>query len=124
MDKEKYFDTEGIKGRYQKAIAPETVKALIVFCEQEPEFEQAVEQSDKSFQECLDHVVNGIGNSISDLEVYSRAVKFYFPVAELHFSMKIDLCGNTGYTPPPVTMTEFKPKHSGLSISLDDLLDF
>ncbi len=77
MDKEKYFDAKSIKGRYQHAVAADTAKALAHFCEQEPEFEQAVEQSGKSFQECLDSVVKGIKQSCSDLEVYSRAVKFW-----------------------------------------------
>ena len=110
MDKEKYFDAKSIKGKYQHAVAADTAKALTHFCEQEPEFEQAVEQSGKSFQECLDSVVKGIKQSCSDLEVYSRAVKFY---------MSIDLCGDNGYTAPPITVTK-----SSLSVSLDDLLDF
>ena len=119
MDKEKYFDAKSIKGKYQLAVAADTAKALTHFCEQEPEFEQAVEQSGKSFQECLDSVVKGIKQSCSDLEVYSRAVKFYFSTAEVHFNMSIDLCGDNGYTAPPITVTK-----SSLSVSLDDLLDF
>lgn len=123
MDKEKYFDIKGIKGNHQKAIAPDTAKALTLFCEQEPEFEQAIEQSGKSFHECLDSIVKGIGRSISDLDVYTRAVKFYFSTATVHFNMTIDLSGDNGHVDPPITMTQSKPK-SSLSVSLDDLLDF
>lgn len=122
MDKEKYFACSGIKGMYQKAISAETAKALILCCEQESEFEQAVEQSGKTFHECLDEIVKGVKGSISDLEVYNKAVKFYFPTASVHFNMTIDLSGDNGYKPPAITKTEHKP--SGLDISLDDLLDF
>lgn len=120
MDKEKYFDVKGIKGRYQQAVAPDTAKALMLFCDQEPEFEQAIEQSDKTFQGCLDSVTKGIKQSCSDLEVYSKAVAFYFSTATVHFNMSIDLCGEK--TIPPITMTQ--SKKTVLNMSLDDLLDF
>lgn len=123
MDLKEYFDVKDIKGRYQRAIASETAKALMLFCEQEQEFEQAIEQSGMDFQCCLDKVVRGIGNSISDLEIYTKAVKFYFTTAAIHFNMTIDLGGDNGHTDPPITMTQNKPK-SSLSVSLDDLLDF
>lgn len=123
MDREKYFDTNGIKGKYQKAIANETAEALILFCKREPEFEQAVEQSGKSFQECLDSITKGIKDSASDLKIYNKAVKFYFSTATVHFDMTIDLSGGNGHTDPPITMTQSKPK-SSLSVSLDELLDF
>ena len=118
-----YFDTSIIVGRYQRAVAPNTAKALMQFCEQEPEFEQAIEQSGADFQRCLDEVVRGVDDSISDLEAYNKAVKFYFSTAVVHFNMMIDLSGDNGHIEPPITMTQSKPK-SSLSVSLDDLLDF
>ncbi|MCM1009088.1 MAG: hypothetical protein NC485_14465 [Ruminococcus flavefaciens] len=118
-----YFDTSIIVGRYQRAVAPKTAKALMQFCEQEPEFEQAIEQSGADFQRCLDEVVRGVDDSISDLEAYNKAVKFYFSTAVVHFNMTIDLSGDNGHIEPPITMTQSKPK-SSLSVSLDDLLDF
>ncbi len=118
-----YFDTSIIVGQYQRAVAPKTAKALMQFCEQEPEFEQAIEQSGVDFQCCLDKVIKGVGESISDLEVYTKAVKFYFSTATVHFRMTIDLSGDNGHTEPPIIMTQSKPK-SSLSLSLDELLDF
>lgn len=123
MDLKKYFDVKDIKGRYQRAIASETAKALMLFCGQEQEFEQAIEQSGMDFQCCLDKVVRGIGSSIPDLEIYTKAVKFYFSTAAIHFDMTINLGGDNDYTDPPITMTQNKPK-SSFSVSLDDLLDF
>lgn len=123
MAREEYFDTTVVIGAKQHAVACDTAKALKLFCEQEPEFEQAVEQSGKSFQECLDSVCKNTGSSISDLEVYTKAVKFYFSTAVVHFRMTIDLSGDNGHTEPPITMTKSKPK-SSLGLSLDELLDF
>lgn len=121
MDLEKYFDVSNIRGQYQKAIAPETAKALISFCGQEKEFEQAIEQSGKTFQECLDTVVKGIGRSISDIDVYRKAVQFYFEGAEVQFIMKINLCGKS--EAPPITVRK-GGKKSALNLSFDSLLDF
>lgn len=127
MNNTEYFNIKNIKGQYQKVISAETAKALKTFCSQELEFQQAVEQSGKSFQECLDEVVSDFEGSCSDLEAYSRAVKFYFSTASIHFNMIIDLSGDNGYEAPPITVnhtenTPEKPKQ--VSISLDDLIDF
>lgn len=121
MDLKEYFDVKGIKGKYQRAIAYETAKALMLFCEQEQEFEQAIKQSGKAFQDCLDAVVKGFGAAVSDIEVYGKAVKFYFSTAAIHFNMTIDLSGDNGHADPPITMTQ---KQNSLSVSLDALLDF
>ncbi len=123
MDREKYFGLKAIKGIKQTVIARPIAEILGEFCDQESEFEQAIEQSDKTFQECLNYVVKGCGNNISDLDAFKRAAKFYFSTAEVHFNMTIDLSGDNGHIDPPITMTQSKPK-SSLSVSLDDLLNF
>lgn len=112
-----YFD-EKIVGNIQKVIAGDTAKALKEFCRQEPEFEQAIEQSDKTFQSCLDHIARKCAGEkgVSDLDVFRAAVKFYFPTADIRFCMEIDLCAETGAAP--------KPQKETLSVSLDELLDF
>ena len=111
------------KDKYARAIAKPTADALTEFCRQEPEFEQAIEQSGKSFDDCLTAITKGIGQSISDLEIYTRAVKFYFPVAAVRFHMTIDLCGDNGAVDPPITMTK-QDKPEQMQLSLDSLLDF
>lgn len=122
MNKTEYFNCGKIKGQVQKAIASATTAALSSFCEQEPEFEQAIEQSGKSFQDCLDAVAEGAGSYISDIDVYRKAAKFYFSTAAVSFMMNIDLSGDI--SSPPITMTTNEPKKDVLSVSLDDLLDF
>ncbi|MDE5792158.1 MAG: hypothetical protein K2H66_01380 [Oscillospiraceae bacterium] len=99
MNLEEYFDISHIKGQYQQAVAEDVAKTLKDFCNQESEFLQAIEQSEKSFQDCLDKVVKGIGGSISDFDVYDRAVKFYFPCAKIRFRMELDLVGNAETAP-------------------------
>ena len=100
MDLDKYFTADGLKGRIQQAIAKETAETLKNFCRQESEFAQAVQQSGKSFQDCLDYVANGAGSSLSDFKAYSKAVEFYFPGAKIQFQMKIDLIGDAAGTVP------------------------
>lgn len=114
-----YFDVKP-KGRHAQVLAKPTANALMEFCRQEPEFEQAIEQSGKTFGDCLTAITKGIGQSISDLEIYTRAVKFYFPVAAVRFHMTIDLCGDNGAVDPPITQHKNEP----MQLSLDSLLDF
>lgn len=115
MDKQ-YFKGP-FKGKIQQAIAEETANVLMMFCEQRPEFEQAIEQSGKTYQQCLDAVAKGVGSSLSDLKVYNKAVKFYFSTAKVHCDMWLDLAGDNGHKDPPITQTT-------MHLSLDALLDF
>lgn len=112
-----YFD-EKIVGDIQRVIAEPTAKALQEFCRQEPEFQQAIEQSDKTFQACLDHVARKYAGEkgVSDPDVFQTAARFYFPTAGIRLRMEIDLCADTGAAP--------KPQKETLSVSLDELLDF
>lgn len=105
-------------GTPASAIKDSVYTTLIYFCEKEPEFAQAVEQSDKTLSDCCEACVKGCGNSISDLEVYKRAAKFYFETADVSFIMQIDLSGNNGHVKPST------PAKAALNVSLDDLLDF
>lgn len=117
MDRIKYFDTKGIKGKAQSVVASATAEILKSFCEREPEFEQAVEQSGKSFSECLDSITKDVSASnagISDFEIFNRAVKFYFSTATVEFIININLSGGNGA----------EQKSDVLSVSLDELLDF
>lgn len=111
MEIDNYFAVKRIKGQIQKIIAPKTAEALKLFCSQSCEFTQAVEQSDKTFQDCLDSVAANINkrSAVSDFDVFKAAAEFYFKGAVIHFDMRIDL----GEKP-----------QSDISVSLDSLLDF
>lgn len=98
-----------INGNIQTAISNAVKDTLISFCTQEEEFAQAIAQSDKTYQECLNFIADGVGSSISDIKAYRKAVEFYFSTATVKFNMTIDLCGNT--------------EKSVLNLSFDDLFD-
>ncbi len=105
MNLKEYFDYKNIKGNVQSFIAEKTAQTLLTFCKQEQEFAQAVEQRGKTFQQCLDYVIEGMvkkgsTGSLSDFDAYSRAAKFYFPGATVHFRMEIDLIGSADETVP------------------------
>lgn len=120
--------TDG-KNRYITAVHTSVLNALCEFCRQNTEFAQAICQSDKHFTACLAEIVKGISGSISDLDLYTRAVKFYFSTATIHFQMLIDV--GDGVLAEPLKLAEFKVANekpvdvpAPLTISLDSLLDW
>lgn len=137
MSKYRFIYTgNNIKG---KVICGPTARALALFCEQEPEFKQAVEQSDKTFDECIDSIAKGIGQSCSDIEVFTKAVNFYFDGATISVQMTINMSGKVEAEHEKANQAEKKPyikpqvletppvqktENKTLTLSLDDLLDF
>ena len=99
-------------GSKEKAVSQSVAETLQTFCGQDDEFAQAIVQSDKTLSDCCKKIMQGVGSSISDIEVYRRAVKFYFSTADIRFKMTIDLCGDLG-----------KADHKGkvIELSFDDL---
>lgn len=101
LEKEK----KAVSGPKEKAMAADVLSAIKEFCTQEPEFAQAVVQSG-TFADCMKKVAAGVGNSISDLEAYKKAVQFYFPGAEVHMALTINLIGAAAEKDEPVRETE------------------
>lgn len=91
-------EAKQVAGQKEKAMAGAVMDALRDFCRQDEEFAQAIVQG-KSFAECMKQVASGVGNSISDLDAYKKAVKFYFPGAEIRMELTIDLIGAAGEEP-------------------------
>ena len=85
-------EKKGITGSKERAMADAVFTAIKDFCVQDEEFAQAVVQGG-TFGECMKKVAAGVGNSISDLEAYKKAVQFYFPGAEVRMQLTIDLIG-------------------------------
>lgn len=88
---------ETVSGQKENAMAPSVREALTDFCRQDAEFAQAVAQGG-SFKDCMAAVAKGVGGSISDIEAYRKAVRFYFKGADVRFRMEIDLCPDCGET--------------------------
>lgn len=107
-----------ILGKKETAVKDAVLKTICKFCEQNDEFKQAIEQSNKPFVDCLKATVKNAGTSIEDLEVYKRAVAFYFPGADIKCTMTLDL-GDDGFSNNEPASEEHK-----LSLDLDSLLDF
>lgn len=85
-------------GAKEKAVSQSVAETLQMFCNQDDEFAQAIVQSDKTLSDCCAKIMKGVGNCISDIEVYKCAVKFYFSTADIQFKMTIDLCGESKTT--------------------------
>ena len=96
------------------AVGKSVVETLKDFCRQNDEFSQAVVQG-KPVGECIEYTVKDAGSSISDIEVYRKAVEFYFPGAKVDFKMTVDL-GDEGFS-------NSEPAEN-IDLSLDGLLDF
>ena len=76
-----------------KAVFAAVHETIEDFVRQNEEFAQAVAQKEKTLADCCEDIMKGVGQSISDLEVYRKAVGFYFPGAEIEMQMKINLSG-------------------------------
>ena len=85
-----------VKGQKEGAMKQAVKDALLSFCDQDEEFAQAVVQGG-SFSDCMTAVAKVVGSSISDLEAYEKAVRFYFPGARIRLSMTIDLIGDAAH---------------------------
>ena len=111
----KKLEPKTVKGQKEKVMAEAVAHTLQDFCRQEEEFAQAVVQGG-SFQDCMAAVAKGVGQSISDLDAYKKAVQFYFQGAEIRWSMEIDLVGMAGHDEPK---TE---RPAGIVLKLEDFL--
>lgn len=110
LDKE-FKDGKSLN-KYAGVMAEPVKKQLEDFCRQDGEFAQAVVQGG-TFKECMTAVTKGVGSSLSDIEAYERAVRFYFPGARIRFQMTVDLVGDAA------GKTVDKPK-AGIVLNLAD----
>lgn len=96
-----------VKGQKENVVKRPVADALISFCRQQEEFAQAVVQSEKTFADCIAHVVKGCGNALSDIEAYRKAVGFWFPGAVVDMVLTIRM--SEYEEPAPETATETVP---------------
>lgn len=85
-------------GQKAKVMAKPTLDALISFCEQSEDFAEAVHDCSKTFQDCMANVEKGIGNALSDIDAYKKAVQFYMPTANIDVVMTIATSDQSGKT--------------------------
>ena len=90
LDKLEEGAKEKITDRYGSVIKTYVHSALAGFCKQNESFTQAVINGG-TFAECIKYCTEGIGGNtgISDIDIYRRAVQFYFPGAQVDFHISI-----------------------------------
>lgn len=110
--------------RYYNVLKNPVADALISFCGQQPEFDQAVSEAKGSFTDCLAHVCKGIGDAISDIDAYRKAVEFYFPgaVVEMKMVLRMSEFEAEEFPSADETKSEEKKQAAELSFDLMDLL--
>jgi len=107
---QKELDETQKKGSQKvKAISKHVAEKLIKFAENKT-FGLVIQASEATLTDCCKEILKGVNNHISDIEVYKRAAKFYFPSAEVEFTMNI-----------VVVEGDKKNNNQKISISLDDL---
>lgn len=75
--------------KYGNAVHTYVANALRDFCNQSESFSKVFYKTKRSFSDCVKEIMKGCGQSISDIEVYRRATKFYFPNSDVSFVMNI-----------------------------------
>ena len=124
LDKLGDEQVKAVKGQKEHAMAGAVVGALRSFCRQSAEFSRAVANGG-SFADCMAAVAKGVGQSISDVDAYKKAVGFYLPGADIRVQMHIDLGGEAAAPAPAAAQ---KPdlrvvkSASPFSLNLDDFL--
>lgn len=93
--------------RYGDAVKNFVASTLTNFCEQNERFAQVVYGTKATLSDCCSKIMKNCGNHISDIDVYRAAVRYYFPNAEVVFTMTIDA---TGDAPTPEEMAKPEQK--------------
>ncbi|MBE6721635.1 MAG: hypothetical protein E7572_03960 [Ruminococcaceae bacterium] len=81
----------------EKAISKPVCETLKDFCNEEI-FAQAVWDSSKTLSDCCKKIMKGVGRSVSDLDVYKAAAKFYLPEADVQAKPELILPGTADST--------------------------
>lgn len=86
-------ETENFKGdRYAEAVHQEVSEVLINFCKQNIQLADVITKTKRTLSDCCTECVKDVKNGkLSDLEVYKRAVGFYFPNSEVSMIMAVQL---------------------------------
>ena len=95
MDAVRKLKEENVKQLRNKRdfIVPFLRTALSSFAEQSEDFAAAVMGADKSLEGCVNalKVPQGDRVSLSDFDVYRMAAQYFFPEADVEYSMKISM---------------------------------
>lgn len=108
----------GFKGQpWEEVMKKEVAAALCNFCKQDETFARAVAEGG-SFADCVRSISTSPRQMMSDLEAYRRAVRFFFPGADIEMQMTINLRAGD----KPEMPAHGVPRHSGIVLDLTDFL--
>lgn len=93
--------------RYGQAVKSFVASTLTNFCGQSQRFAQVVYETPATLSDCCAEIMKGCGSHISDIDVYRGAVRYYFPKAEIVFTLTIDASGDM---PTPEEMAKPRPQ--------------
>lgn len=94
-------------GVKEQAVKNFVASTLTNFCQQDERFAQVVLHTEATLSDCCAKIMKNCGNHISDIDVYRGAVRYYFPNAEIQFTMTIDASGEM---PTDEEMAKPEPK--------------
>ena len=80
--------------KYGQAVYTYVANALRNFCVKSDRFAEVLYKTRRSMSDCVKEIMKGCGNHISDIEVYRRAARFYFPNSDVDFVMTITINGD------------------------------
>lgn len=107
--------TKEISGGKEGAVKDAVCAALVDFCRQSEEFADAVIATGKTMKECITEIMRDVGSSISDVELYRRAVQFWLEGADVEAQLRVVL--------PAAKSPDVREKKKTVKIlSLDELL--
>lgn len=106
-------------GQKEKAVHSYVANVIRNFCEQSEEFAETVAKTKRTLSDCCKDIMSGCGSYISDIEVYRRATKFYFPNSDVEGQLVIHITGDVpdneylqqeAKEPAPIPVQDKKPK--------------
>lgn len=80
--------------QYGNAVKNHVAATLTHFCEENIRFAEVVCKTKRTLSDCVEEIMRGCGQSISDIDVYRGAVRNYFPNADVEFHMTIKINGD------------------------------
>ena len=80
-------------GQKEQAVSTFVATTLTKFCNDNARFAEVVFKTTRTLSDVCREIMAGTGNQVSDFEVYRGAVQSYFPNAEIHCYMAINIIG-------------------------------
>lgn len=80
--------------KHGNAVHTYVANVLRDFCEQDERFAEVLYKTKRTLSDCCAEIMKGCGQHISDIEVYRRATKMYFPNSEVECIINIIITGD------------------------------